>query len=69
MKKIKWEDIKDGSRIKIIGTYWRSASDSQEEVTIVTIKSNKGVKSCFMENGKKFYHGINSTYEYFLIEN
>lgn len=61
------EDIKIGDRVKVVGTYWSSARDSQEEtVYVLAIKTQNGVGLYIEDNGKKFIEGANSSYEYYL---
>lgn len=60
-KRIKEKDIKEGDKLRVIGNYWSSSNDCQETEYFLTFENGK-----FLENGKEFFFGINSSYEFYL---
>lgn len=67
MKKIKWENIKDGDKIKVIEYYSSYGSNKQEEEYLVTAIQGKKQIRLIKEDGTEFFHGVNSSHEYYLV--
>ncbi len=63
MKQIKEKDIKNGDKLHVIGNYWTTMGDCQETEYTLTFENGK-----FLENGKPFFFGINSSYEFYKLK-
>ncbi len=67
-KRIKLEDLPEG-RHRIIAEEYYSSYGANEQIEDISlwVEVKNGKITLTKKDGEKFYHGVNSSYTYFLV--